>query len=45
MNITLFTGADDPNYAIPLATSLVKENIQIDFIGNDKMQGSNLSNF
>ena len=38
MKITLLTGGDDPNYAFPLATSLISKDIDIDFIGNDTMQ-------
>ena len=38
MKITLLTGGDDPNYAFPLVTSLISNDIDVDFIGSDKMQ-------
>jgi glycosyltransferase involved in cell wall biosynthesis len=39
MRVSLLTGGDDPNYAIPLATSLADQGIEVEFIGNDDMQG------
>ena len=38
MKIALFTGGDDPSYAIPLASALAKSGIRVDFIGNDAMR-------
>jgi D-inositol-3-phosphate glycosyltransferase len=40
MRVSLLTGADDPGYAIPLAGSLAQRGIQIEFIGNDEMEGA-----
>jgi D-inositol-3-phosphate glycosyltransferase len=40
MRVSLLTGGDDPNYAIPLATSLADQGIQVEFVGNDDMEGS-----
>lgn len=40
MRVSLLTGGDDPTYAIPLATSLADRGIEVEFIGNDDMQGS-----
>lgn len=40
MRVSLLTGGDDPNYAIPLATSLADQGIQVEFIGNDDMESS-----
>jgi len=37
MRVALLTGGDDPNYAIPLATALADQGIQVEFIGNDEM--------
>jgi glycosyltransferase involved in cell wall biosynthesis len=37
MRVSLLTGGDDPNYAIPLAVSLSEEGIDVEFIGNDSM--------
>jgi len=39
MRVALLTGADDPVYAVPLAVSLADQGTQVDFIGNDEMQG------
>src|SRR5919204_1170252 len=38
MRVSLLTGGDDPNYAIPLAESLARQGIDVEFIGNDAMQ-------
>jgi glycosyltransferase involved in cell wall biosynthesis len=38
MKISLFTGADDPSYALPMVSSLTSNEICCDFIGNDNMQ-------
>jgi D-inositol-3-phosphate glycosyltransferase len=37
MRVSLLTGGDDPNYAVPLAESLSAEGIEVEFIGNDSM--------
>jgi D-inositol-3-phosphate glycosyltransferase len=37
MRVSLLTGGDDPNYAIPLATSLAERGVDVEFIGNDDM--------
>lgn len=39
MKVALLTGGDDPNYAVPLATSLADRGLEVDFIGNDDMAG------
>src|SRR5262245_48159440 len=39
MRVALLTGGDDPVYAVPLAVSLADQGTQVDFIGNDDMQG------
>jgi D-inositol-3-phosphate glycosyltransferase len=38
--IALFTGGDDPNYAIPLLSALTAHGIFVDFIGNDEMRSA-----
>jgi D-inositol-3-phosphate glycosyltransferase len=40
MRVSLLTGGDDPTYAIPLAASLADQGIDVEFIGNDAMEGS-----
>jgi len=40
MKIALFTGGDDPNYAIPLLSALTAHGVFVDFIGNDEMQSA-----
>ncbi|MBW2096151.1 MAG: glycosyltransferase family 4 protein [Deltaproteobacteria bacterium] len=42
IKISLLTGGDDPNYAIPLASSLLSQDIVLDFIGNDGMVGEKI---
>lgn len=37
MRVSLLTGGEDPEYAIPLAAALADRGIQIEFIGNDDM--------
>jgi glycosyltransferase involved in cell wall biosynthesis len=37
MRVSLLTGADDPNYAVPLAAALADQGIHVNFIGNDAM--------
>src|SRR5687767_1162871 len=37
MRLALLTGADDPNYAVPLAAALAGRGVHVDFIGNDAM--------
>src|SRR5262249_30224826 len=38
MRVSLLTGGDDPNYAIPLAASLADRGVQVEFVGNDAME-------
>lgn len=38
MRVSLLTGGDDPNYAIPLADSLGRQGVEVEFIGNDDME-------
>lgn len=38
LRVSLLTGGDDPNYAIPLLTAIVEQNIPVEFIGNDEME-------
>jgi len=40
MRVSLFSGGDDPNYAVPLAESLARQGIEVEFIGNDEMQSA-----
>jgi len=40
MRVSLLTGGDDPNYAVPLAASLARRGLTIEFVGNDDMQGA-----
>jgi D-inositol-3-phosphate glycosyltransferase len=40
VRVSLLTGGDDPNYAVPLAAALATRGIQVEFIGNDDMEGS-----
>jgi D-inositol-3-phosphate glycosyltransferase len=40
IKVSLLTGAHDPMYSIPLASALADRNIEIDFVGNDAMQGA-----
>ena len=40
MRISLLTGGDDPNYAIPFAASLADQGVQVEFVGNDAMQSA-----
>jgi D-inositol-3-phosphate glycosyltransferase len=40
MRVSLLTGGDDPDYAIPLAESLGKQGIEVEFIGNDTMEAA-----
>lgn len=40
MRVSLLTGGDDPTYAIPLATSLADQGMEVEFIGNDAMERS-----
>jgi glycosyltransferase involved in cell wall biosynthesis len=37
MRVSVLSGGDDPNYAVPLAASLADRGIQVEFIGNDAM--------
>jgi D-inositol-3-phosphate glycosyltransferase len=39
MRVSLLTGGDDPNYAVPLATALADRGIAVEFVGNDQMEG------
>jgi D-inositol-3-phosphate glycosyltransferase len=38
MRVSLLTGGDDPNYAVPLATALAGRGITVEFVGNDQME-------
>src|SRR5262245_23963342 len=38
MRISLLTGGDDPNYAVPLATALAGAGVTVEFVGNDQME-------
>ena len=38
--VSLLTGCDDPNYAIPMAAALAEGGVRVDFIGNDAMEKS-----
>jgi len=40
IRVSLLTGGDDPDYAIPLAESLGKQGIEVEFIGNDDMEAA-----
>ena len=37
MRVSILSGADDPNYAVPLAASLADRGIAVEFVGNDAM--------
>src|SRR6476646_377696 len=37
MRISVLSGADDPNYAVPLAASGAERGIHVEFVGNDAM--------
>src|SRR5687767_6616327 len=37
IRMSLLTGGDDPDYAIPLATALAEQSVIVDFVGNDGM--------
>src|SRR5215475_14535588 len=37
MRVSVLSGGDDPNYAVPLAASLADRGIQVEFVGNDAM--------
>ena len=38
MRISLLTGGDDPNYAVPLATALAGAGVTVEFVGDDQME-------
>ena len=38
MKISVFSGANDPSYALPMVKSLLDKELLVDFIGNDQMQ-------
>lgn len=38
MRVSLLTGGDDPNYAVPLAAALADRGITVEFVGNDQME-------
>ncbi len=40
MRVSLLTGGDDPNYAVPLAAALADRGIAVEFVGNDQMEGA-----
>ena len=44
LRVSLLTGGDDPNYAIPLASAIATEEITVEFIGNDEMQQYEIGN-
>jgi len=43
MRISLLTGGDDPTYALPLLSALISKGMNVDFIGNDAMQNSEIA--
>ena len=40
LRVSLLTGGDDPNYAIPLAASLADQGVRVEFVGNDAMESA-----
>jgi D-inositol-3-phosphate glycosyltransferase len=40
LRVSLLTGGDDPNYAIPLAIALADRGLHVDFVGNDDMESA-----
>src|SRR5262245_42232206 len=40
MRVSLLTGGNDPNYAVPLAASLAHRGLRVEFVGNDEMEGA-----
>jgi D-inositol-3-phosphate glycosyltransferase len=40
IKVSLLTGGDDPNYAVPLAAALANQGVHVDFIGNDDMKNA-----
>jgi glycosyltransferase involved in cell wall biosynthesis len=42
LKISLLTGGDDPNYALPFLSVLIDNGISVDFIGNNLMQNAEI---
>ena len=40
IRVALLTGGWDPHYAIGLASSLASQDVYVEFIGNDEMEGA-----
>ena len=37
LRVSVLSGADDPNYAVPLAASVAERGVHVEFVGNDAM--------